>query len=170
MKYTSFFLLLILFFACESKPTKGPVNWTKDQSIILNTEWSEEEEYFIQQYLKRRPNWDVSETGTGLRYMIYRQGDGDSAVRGWYAKVDYKISLLTDVVLYSSKETGTSSFKIDQSDVESGLQEGIKRMRTGDKAIFIIPSHLAHGLVGDMNKIPPLETIVMDIHFISQSK
>lgn len=163
-------ILFAFFMSCENEEMDDDLSWTKDDSIKMNTEFSEEEEYYIQQYLKRRPNWEMIETGTGLRYMIYSQGDGDSAVRGFYAKVDYKVSLLTDEVIYSSEETGPSTFKIDFSEVESGLQEGIKRMRVGDKGIFIIPNHLAHGLVGDMNKIPPLETIIMDIHFISQSK
>jgi FKBP-type peptidyl-prolyl cis-trans isomerase len=39
-------------------------------------------------------------------------------------------------------------------------------MKMGDRAKLIIPSHLAHGLVGDLNKIPPLTTIVVDIHLI----
>ena len=55
---------------------------------------------------------------------------------------------------------------IDKSDIESGVQEGIKKMRVGDKAKLIIPSHLAHGLTGDMEKIPPLSVIVVDIHLI----
>ena len=36
-------------------------------------------------------------------------------------------------------------------------------MREGDKAKLIVPSHLAHGLVGDFDKIPPLTPIVVDI-------
>jgi len=36
----------------------------------------------------------------------------------------------------------------------------------GDHAKLIIPSHLAHGLIGDLDKIPPLTTLVMDIHLI----
>ncbi len=163
--------LLIFIALCSCKHEENTdINWTKEQSIEMNAAWAEDEEFHIQQYLKRRPKWKMEETGTGLRYMIFERGDGDSAVRGMYAKVDYKVSLLTEEVLYSSKETGPTSFKIDQSEVESGLQEGIKKMRVGDKGIFIIPSHLAHGLLGDMNKIPPLETIIMEIHFLSQSK
>jgi FKBP-type peptidyl-prolyl cis-trans isomerase len=165
-------ILIVAFFLVTSCEEEVPedVNWTKEQSIDLNASWAEDEEFHIQQYLKRRPNWKMEETGTGLRYMIFQQGDGDSAIRGYYAKVDYKISLLTEEVLYSSDESGPTNFKIDHSEVETGLQEGIKKMRVGDKGIFIIPSHLAHGLLGDMKKIPPLETILMEIHFISQSK
>lgn len=169
MNKTIYVLLLLAVFSCKEE-IEQDINWTKDDSIKLNSEWAEDEEFHIKQYLKRRPNWDMIETGTGLRYMIYEHGDGDSAVRGYYAKVNYKVSLLTEEVLYSSDENGHTSFKIDHSEVESGLQEGIKKMRVGDKAIFIIPSHLAHGLLGDMNKIPPLETIIMEIHFLSQGK
>ena len=160
---------LIFLFACQDEEEKE-INWSKEDSIDLNSSWSEDEAYHIQQYLKRRPNWKMEETGTGLRYMIFHHGEGDSAVRGQYAEVNYKISLLTEEVLYSSDENGSNTFKIDHSDVESGLQEGIKKMRVGDKGIFIIPSHLGHGLLGDMNKIPPLETVIMEIHFLSQRK
>lgn len=163
------FILFYLLLSCQPEAEKE-LSWTKEQSISLNAQWSEDEEFHIKQYLKRRPNWKMAETGTGLRYMIFQRGDGDSAIRGQYAKVNYKISLLTEEVLYSSDENGSTTFKIDQSDVESGLQEGIKKMRVGDKGIFIIPSHLAHGLIGDMNKIPPLETIIMEIHFLSQGQ
>lgn len=161
--------MIFVISSCKEK-VQEDINWTKEQSIDLNASWAEDEEFYIQQYLKRRPNWKMEETGTGLRYLIFQQGDGDSAIRGYYAKVDYKISLLTEEVLYSSDESGPTTFKIDHSEVETGLQEGIKKMRVGDKGIFIIPSHLAHGLLGDMKKIPPLETILMEIHFISQSK
>jgi FKBP-type peptidyl-prolyl cis-trans isomerase len=163
------FLFVVFLVSCKETEEKE-IEWTKDQSIDLNAAWAEDEEFHIKQYLKRRPNWKMEETGTGLRYMIFKSGDGDSAIRGYYAKVDYKISLLTEEVLYSSENNGATTFKIDHSEVESGLQEGIKKMRVGDKGIFIIPSHLAHGLLGDMNKIPPLETIIMEIHFISQRK
>jgi FKBP-type peptidyl-prolyl cis-trans isomerase len=163
------FILFFLLQSCQQKAEKE-LSWTKEQSISLNAQWSEDEEFHIKQYLKRRPNWNMEETGTGLRYMIFERGVGDSAIRNQYARVNYKISLLTEEVLYSSDENGSTTFKIDQSDVESGLQEGIKKMRVGDKGIFIIPSHLAHGLIGDMNKIPPLETIIMEIHFLSQGK
>jgi len=50
--------------------------------------------------------------------------------------------------------------------VETGVQEGLKKMREGDKVKMIIPSHLAHGLTGDMNKIKPLTPIVVDLHLI----
>ena len=158
---------LFLFSSCNEEINETPVKWTKEQSMELNKIWSEEEKYAIDKFLERRPDWKMTETGTGLLYMKYIEGDGDSAKSGYYAKVDFTISLLDGTICYSSDSTGSESFLIDRSQVESGLQEGIKFMRVGDKAKFIIPSHLAHGLIGDMNKIPPLETVVFDIHLIA---
>ena len=59
---------------------------------------------------------------------------------------------------------------VDQSEVESGLQEAIKLLSTGDRAKFIIPSHIAHGLLGDLNKIPPLRTLVIDLTLLGKTK
>jgi FKBP-type peptidyl-prolyl cis-trans isomerase FkpA len=37
----------------------------------------------------------------------------------------------------------------------------------GDKAILILPSHLAHGLVGDENKIPPKASVIYELELLS---
>jgi FKBP-type peptidyl-prolyl cis-trans isomerase len=89
------------------------------------------------------------------------------AQSGLTAKVRFKITLLTGEVCYQTEGNEVESFKIDKSDIESGVQEGIKKMHVGDKAKLIIPSHLGHGLVGDFDKIPPLTTIVVDLELIS---
>ena len=78
--------------------------------------------------------------------------------------VNFKISLLDGTTCYETEKDELEKFIIDHSEVETGVQEGIKKMRVGDKAKFVMPSHLAHGLVGDMNKIPPLNPIVVDIY------
>jgi len=48
--------------------------------------------------------------------------------------------------------------------VESGLHEVMKYLREGDRAVVIIPSHLAFGLLGDLDKVPPFSTVVYDIY------
>ena len=112
----------------------------------------------------------MEETGTGLQYFIYKHGEGEFAKTRKLAEVKFKINLLNGEECYQTNANETEQFEIDHSEVESGIQEGIKRMRVGDKAKMIIPSHLAHGLVGDMNKIPPLTTIVVDLELINLLK
>jgi FKBP-type peptidyl-prolyl cis-trans isomerase len=53
--------------------------------------------------------------------------------------------------------------------VESGLEEGILLLQEGDKARFIMPPHLAHGLIGDRDKIPARATIIYDLELVSLS-
>jgi FKBP-type peptidyl-prolyl cis-trans isomerase FkpA len=165
-KWISFLTVSLLFGACGSDEIKPKPEWTKDQSVELNREWSQDERYHIEKFLERRPDWKMTETGTGLMYMIYQDSDGEQAVAGKKAKVEYSITLLDGTLCYSSDSTGAETFLIDRSEVESGLQEGIKYMRVGSRAKLIIPSHLAHGLIGDQDKIPPLETVIFDIHLL----
>ena len=165
-----FSCLILLTFSCGGNRQKTPVKWTKEQSSDLNKQLNEEENYLIEQFLNRHKKWQMTQTGTGLRYLIYHHGEGDTAVAGLNALVNFKISLLNGEVCYSSDSSGAESFLIDRSNVESGLQEGIKYMRVGDKALLLMPSHLAHGLVGDMNKIPPLEPLLFDIELLGLVK
>ena len=47
--------------------------------------------------------------------------------------------------------------------IESGIHKGVQYLKRGDKALLLVPSHLAHGLLGDYKKIPPQMPIVYDI-------
>lgn len=116
--------------------------------------------------LLRRYKWEMEETGSGLRYMIYEQGAGARAVEGLLAVVNYEVKLITGDIVYSSEVHGPLSFTIGKGDVISGLEEGILLMNVGDKAKFIIPSHLAYGLVGDGDRIPGKATLIYDINLI----
>ena len=66
-------------------------------------------------------------------------------------------------VCYETGKDEVLEVEVDHSQVETGLQEGLKKMKVGDKAKMIIPSHLAHGITGDLNKIPPLTPLIIDI-------
>ena len=116
----------------------------------------------IENYI-RRHGWQMEETGSGLRYMIYEKGTGVRADRGKIAVLEYKVWLINGEQVYSSDEDGPKIFQIGKGGVESGLEEGILLLHAGDKARFIMPSHLAYGLLGDEKKIPPRTAIVYDI-------
>jgi FKBP-type peptidyl-prolyl cis-trans isomerase len=79
----------------------------------------------------------------------------------------FKVFLLSGELCYSSDKTGIKKVKIDQDHIETGLHEGLKLLHKGDKAIFIIPSHLAHGVVGDNDKIPPKSPLFVEIEVLN---
>ncbi len=117
-------------------------------------------------YIERQ-KLDMHESGTGLWYMIIQKGTGQPAKRGQIATIKYQISLLDGTLCYSSDKDGPKEFLIGQGGVESGLEEGILMLNEGGKAKFIMPVHLAYGLLGDSNKIPARAIIVYDAELIS---
>jgi FKBP-type peptidyl-prolyl cis-trans isomerase len=113
----------------------------------------------------------MTKTGTGLRYFIYKKSSTNDTARVYdEVTVDFEIDLLDGTHCYSSKANGPETFMIEKTDIESGLHEAMKFMCTGDSALFILPSHLAHGLIGDSDQIPPLVPIIYDIHLIKIDK
>ncbi len=110
--------------------------------------------------------WNMLETPTGLRYEILEKGNGPKAETGKIARLEYETKLLNGKIIYSSVQTGAKEFRIGSGGVESGLEEGILLLRQGDKARFVIPSFLAHGLSGDQDRIPPKATLIYTLKLI----
>lgn len=159
--------ILMVLLSCEGSGKKEKIDSEalKEPLIQVNKTAAEIESGQIDGYVKRH-NWEVNKTGTGLRYLVYEKGTGEQAKTGQVARVNFEISLLNGTVCYSTKESGPQEFLIGESAVESGLHEGITYLHVGDKAKLILPSHLAHGLVGDLNKIPPRSTVIYDIELV----
>jgi gliding motility-associated peptidyl-prolyl isomerase len=170
MKLVFLLLLLLIFQLTSCKDEKKPVNqkpsWTQDQSTALNRNLAKQELIKIKLYLKQRPDWKVKDTGSGLKYWIYEDLEGELAKAGDRVEVQFEVRNLKDELYYKTEEGEFSSFKVDKSQVETGVMEGVKLLSEGDQAKFIIPSHIGHGLLGDMNKIPPLEVLVVDLKLV----
>lgn len=171
MKLVLVFLCLIASVVkqCKNSEKEKAKSLTQEEvqqpMIRVNKQLIKNESENIDAYITRQ-NWEVEKTGTGLRYMIYKKGTGEPATHGKIAKINYKVNLLDGTLCYTSDKTGPQEFKIGEDNVESGLHEGIQYLKEGDKAKIIIPSHLAHGLIGDSEKIPPLSPIVYDVELI----
>jgi FKBP-type peptidyl-prolyl cis-trans isomerase len=139
----------------------------RDESLLnANKEAVRAENEQINDYISRH-HLKMEETGTGIRYQLLRQGIGAKAVPGKTVKLDYTIMFLTGDTVYSASKDGPMVFEIGKGQVITGLEEAILLLRVGDRAKFIIPSHLAFGLIGDQKKINQKASLVYDIDFIS---
>jgi FKBP-type peptidyl-prolyl cis-trans isomerase len=116
--------------------------------------------------LIRRYGWQMTESSTGLRYMIYHKSSGEKAMKGKKATITYEVRLLNGNVCYSFTASQPREILIGREETEQGLQEGILCMRVGDRAKFIVPSHLAFGLLGDQDKIPPKSALIYDVELV----
>ena len=168
MKICSRFLFFMFLLSCseDTQETKNP-EWDKDKSTEMHKNFAVEEEIDIRLFMERDSIQNYKATGTGLRYKIVEKTENELILPEQTVHLKFKISLLDGTLCYKTEEDEIDEIKVDKSDIESGVQEGLKKLRKGEKARLIVPSHLAHGLVGDMNKIPPLTPIVVDLHVLS---
>ena len=137
----------------------------KEPLINANKLRIKKEDLRIAAFVKRK-GWDVQTTGTGLRYLIYKDGNGAIPIEGNTAVINYEVLLMDGTMCYSSDSNGTKGVTLGKSEVENGLDEALRLMHVGDKARIVIPSHLAFGLMGDGDKIPSHSVLVYDVELI----
>ena len=106
-------------------------------------------------------------TDSGLRYKIIQKGDGKKAEKGKKVSVHYKGSLESGEVFDSSyTRKQPIDFQLGVGQVISGWDEGIALLQVGDKARFVIPSHLGYGSSGAGGVIPPDATLIFDVELM----
>lgn len=173
--YGAFILILSIqvgFFACQGRYDRRTADNTvlsQENLLDANKEMARIESEQIEDFI-RRHQLDMKETGTGLRYRINRVGYGLAPDEGDLVRLNYTTSLLTGDTVYDSGSDGILRFRVGRGEVISGLEEGILLMREGDQAKFIIPSHLAYGLIGDQKKIAGKMSLIYDVTLLSVEK
>jgi len=107
-------------------------------------------------------------TDSGLRYQIIQKGDGVKAEKGKTVSVHYKGQLIDGTVFDSSyKRNQPIDFPLGVGQVIPGWDEGIGLLNVGDKARFVIPSHLAYGSRGAGGVIPPDANLIFDVELMN---
>ena len=107
-------------------------------------------------------------TESGLRYQIIQNGTGTKAEKGKNVSVHYKGQLADGTVFDSSyKRNQPIEFPVGVGQVISGWDEGIQLLKVGDKARFVIPSHLGYGSRGAGGVIPPDATLIFDVELMN---
>lgn len=169
-------LLMSLFlFSCSDNKTEDKNNVIDKQEFRnkledVNRYMIQQEILVIDDYIKNQ-NLDFVRTGTGLRYVITKQNENNTLIKqGDVVTISYEISSLNGNVFYTSDNEGDKSFVVGRGGVESGLEEAILKLHEGDEAVLIIPSHLAHGLVGDGNRIPAKSTLIYKLKVVENKE
>ena len=107
-------------------------------------------------------------TDSGLRYQIIQKGTGTKAEKGKTVSVHYKGQLPDGTVFDSSyKRNQPIDFPLGMGNVIAGWDEGIALLHVGDKARFVIPSHLGYCSQGAGGAIPPDATLIFDVELMA---
>ncbi|HOS16663.1 MAG TPA: FKBP-type peptidyl-prolyl cis-trans isomerase [Bacteroidales bacterium] len=161
-------LCLLILVSCRSdrQQLPKPAIDNLDEKILNANKLIVKDEAKDIELLLKRYGWKMQSTGSGLYYSITDNKEGNLLQKGDKVEINYSISLINGKEVYNSKQEGTKTIVIEQSDEPVGLHELLKLMRVGEKAKAIIPSHLAYGILGDNNKIPPYATLIYRIEII----
>lgn len=106
-------------------------------------------------------------TDSGLRYKMIQKGNGKKAENGKTVSVHYSGQLEDGKVFDSSySRKKPIEFPLGKGNVIEGWDEGIALLQVGDKARFVIPSHLGYGSRGAGGVIPPNATLIFDVELM----
>ncbi len=116
---------------------------------------------------KRWP--DAKRTYTGLRYIVLKKADKDSAspVSGMTVTVLYKGMLLNGTVFDESPDADHPlKSRIGRDELIIGWDEALQRMHKGEKWLLIVPPELAYGSRGKPPAIPRNATLVFEMELV----
>lgn len=164
------FLSASLLIACSrnsdrKRPTSAEVAHYKESLVGIHKEIVKIQTDSIQKFVDSL-GWKMQKTPTGLWYSFTVDVAGVAAVQGNEVTIGYRCTLLNGELCYSSDSLGHKHFVCGQGGVESGIEEAVLRMSKGDKARFILPSHLAYGVAGDFKCIPRLAILIYDVEMM----
>ena len=115
----------------------------------------------------QKPGGNYKTTASGIKYVIVKEGNGESPKATSNVTVNYEGMLLDGTVFDSSFERGEPiDFPLDK--VIPGWTEGLQLMKPGGEAVFYIPYTLAYGETGTpAGPIPAKADLIFLVHLIS---
>jgi FKBP-type peptidyl-prolyl cis-trans isomerase len=147
-KYKVFFILL--FSVIVASCSKDELSGTEEEQITA--------------YIAKKGFTVTETTASGLRYIrTLANVSGTSLKIGQTISVKYTGKLLTD----KQFDSGSFAFVLGGGGVIKGFDEGIAKMKIGEKATLIFPSSLGYGSSGAGSDIPGYAPLLFDIEVVS---
>lgn len=107
---------------------------------------------------------DMESTLDGIYYQITKEGIGNHPTMKNTIITNYHGTFLDGKVFDST--TGKKTFTYPLSRMNDGWKRGLPLMKSGGKAIFIIPSRLCYGEEGFGDLIPPNAVLKFEVELV----
>lgn len=112
---------------------------------------------------------DTIATESGLKYYIVEKGEGEKVEDGKEVTLHGIGTLVNGEVFWETRESDNPfHFVTGTNSVIKGVEEGISKMRVGDRWIFILPPEIAYGNK-QRGPIPPNSTLIFDYEVLDVS-
>lgn len=122
------------------------------------------EEEQIESYVNSKNLAITEKTSSGLRFILTSANEAGAAlVARQNVTVKYAGRLLSD----KQFDAGTFSFTLGVGQVVGGFDEGIAKLKVGEKGTIIFPSSLGYGSRGAGRDIPGNSPLIFDIEIVS---
>jgi FKBP-type peptidyl-prolyl cis-trans isomerase FkpA len=165
---TLFFPAFLLLVSCKTpvqEPAEGPDETVNRSLIATNQYMRERHREHIMAFIDRA-GWEMTESSTGLWYEILRRGTGPLVEQDKLVVFTHETRLLNGKICYTAGPEDPKKIISGKGNIEAGLEEGLRMMREGGKARFMIPPHLAHGNFGDRQCIPGSSVLLITVEVL----
>ncbi len=113
----------------------------------------------------------AKKTTTGIRYVILKEGQGETPKPGDKVNVLYIGKLLDGTVFDQANEPDKPfTFRVRREMVIEGWEQVLQLMKRGERRLAIIPPEMAYGTRGQPPKIGRNATLIFEIELLSFSK
>jgi FKBP-type peptidyl-prolyl cis-trans isomerase len=101
-------------------------------------------------------------SSTGYFYQVVAEGQGPQVSAGDVVRLHGSIFLIDGTPCYTYNEQHPLDVQVGAYADIRVLNLALQGVRQGSRMRFIFPAHMAFGLLGDGNKIPPRSSLVCD--------
>lgn len=156
-------LLAVSLSACSSNDApqipanKLPVDHTKENLIEYNKQYVEFEDDEINHYIDSL-HLKMEKTAEGIRYNIFKKGNGKNPVDGEKVDITYSVALLGGEHCNELTNRNTK-VEMGKGKLPTGIEKAVSMLSTGGSGEFIIPALLAYGVSGRENCVPPYSPV-----------
>ncbi len=168
--------IISLLISCAQPEPRRPTSHASDsyleQSVMLNKYINKIEHQALDIYMQRDSlaTYQTSQDGFWYKEIVSVSDELSLPVKGDRVVFEYEIQNLAGQIVYSKEELGEEEYFVDQEDLITGLQNGIKLMREGEEFLFLFPSFKAYGFTGDQVRIKSNQPLVYKVKMLKLNK
>lgn len=160
--------MALFCYACASNEPREPVKQLAPsaESIALaevNRQLTEQEKDSIEVMIGRK-DWRMNYHPEGYYSMVITKGQGKKIKENAAVELLCKVQLLDGTLCYEQQRR---AFIVNKTNEIAGLHQGLLNRRSGDKLRFVFPSHMAYGLLGDRDQIPPRAGLIFEVEILN---